>query len=275
MTVLLLGRHEVEESLSRVFSVSGGDEPSGCLRQVPRPDQMVSTQVVVALGETPWNRETSDHCARVGFFLVCSEDSVTDPIQVESGLVRLPKIHALRLDLFPSINKRPLDPIEVLQQGIPGLLSRLVRRSSESNSGYTLAIIARQVEFCGQSNVSVRRCGIFPCHLLVGTDILPTIADTNVSTAHLPERGRTSKGKGDSFSLRKKHRCTLVVADPPVVSISTVSNVRGEQSIDAVVPESALARIEVNLLQEHVSLWIGDDGLRHPVTTSLAGVDES
>src|SRR5947208_6114500 len=248
MTVLLLGRHEVEESLSRVFSVSGVDEPSGCLRQVPRPDQVVSAQVVVALGETPWNRETGDHRARVRFFLVRSEDCIAYAVEVEARLVGLSKIHALRLDLFPSVNKRPLDPIEVLQQGIPGLLSRLVRRSSESNSGYTLAIIARQVELCGQSNVSVRRRGIFPCHLLVGTNILPTIADTNVSTAHLPERDRTSKGEGDSFSLRKKHRCTLVVADPSVVSVSTVSNVRGEQSIDAVVSEYAFANVEVDLL---------------------------
>src|SRR5205807_10338800 len=155
-------------------------------------DQMISAQVVVALGETPWDGKASDHGARVRFFLVCPEDCVADAVEVEARLVGLSKIHALRLDLFPSVNKRPLDPIEVLQQGIPGLLSRLVRRSSESNSGYTLAIIARQVELCGQSNVSVRRRGIFPCHLLVGTDILPTIADTNVSTAHLPERGRAS-----------------------------------------------------------------------------------
>src|SRR5438128_4116938 len=226
MTVLLLGRHEVEESLSRVFSVSGGDEPSACLRQVPRPDQIVSTQVVVALGETPRNRETSDHCARVGFFLVCSEDSVTDPIQVESGLVRLPKIHALRLDLFPSIDKRLLDSVEVFQQRIPGLLSRLVRRSSERNSSYTLAIVARQVEFCGESNISIRGRRIFPGHLLVGADVLPAVTDSNVSAAHFFERGRTSKGEGDSFSLREKHRCALVVADPSVVAVATVSNVR-------------------------------------------------
>src|SRR6266581_8053415 len=115
MTVLLLGRHEVEESLSRVFSVSGGDEPSGCLRQVPRPDQMVSTQVVVALGESPWNRETSDHCARVGFLLVGSKDGVAHTIEVEAGLVGLSKIHALRLDVFPAIDKRLLVPREVFQ----------------------------------------------------------------------------------------------------------------------------------------------------------------
>src|SRR5438309_11004024 len=192
MTILLLGRHEVEESLSRVFSVSGGDEPSGCLRQVPRPDQMISTQVVIALGETPWYGEASDYRPWVGFFFVCPEDCVADAVEVEACLVSLSKIHALRLDILPSINKRPLSPVKLLQQGITCLLSGLVWRSSESNSGYTLAIITRQVEFCGQSNVSVRRAGIFPCHLLAGTDILPTIADTYVSTTHLPECCRTS-----------------------------------------------------------------------------------
>src|SRR5436853_3386457 len=235
MTVLLLGGHEVEESLSRVFSVSRGDEASGRLRKISRPDQVVPAQVVVALGETPRNRETSDHCTRVGFFLVCPEDSVTDPIQVESGLVQITKIHALRLDLFPSIDERLLDSVEVFQQRIPGLLSRLVRRSSERNSSYTLAIVTREVQFRGQSNVSIRRRGIFPGHLLVSADILPAVTDSDVSAAHLVKRGRASKSKGDSFSLRKQHRCALVVADPSVVAVATVSNVRGEQSIDTVV----------------------------------------
>src|SRR5438132_10769766 len=142
MTVLLLGRHEVEESLSRVFSVSGGDEPSGCLRQVPRPDQVVSAQVVVALGETPWNRETGDHCARVGFFLVRSEDCIAYAVEVEARLVGLSKIHALRLDLFPCVNKGPLAPIRLLQYGIPGLRSGFVRRSSEINCGHPLALLS-------------------------------------------------------------------------------------------------------------------------------------
>src|SRR5205807_959197 len=170
VTVLLLGRHEVEESLSRVFSVSGGDEPSGCLRQVPRPDQMVSTQVIITLGEAPWYGKASDYRPWVGFFLVCPEDRVAHPIQVETCLVHLTKIYALRLDFFPSINKRLLDPIEVFQQSIPRLLSRLIRRASKSKSRNTLAVIPCQVEFCGQSNISIRGRRIFPSHLLVSAD---------------------------------------------------------------------------------------------------------
>src|SRR5438132_12698723 len=110
MTILLLGRHEVEESLSRVFSVSGGDEPSGCLRQVPRPDQMISTQVVIALGETPWYGGASDYRPRAGFFFVCPEGCVPDAVAVEACLVSLPKSHALRLDVLQCVKQRPPHP---------------------------------------------------------------------------------------------------------------------------------------------------------------------
>src|SRR5205809_1278115 len=152
---------------------------------------MISAQVVVALGESPWYGEACDHCARVGFLLVRSEDSIADAVEVEARLVHFPKIHALRLDFFPSVNERLLDSVEVFQQGVPSLMSCLLWCSSESNGSYTLAVIVRQVEFCGQSNVSVRRCGIFPCDLLVGANILPAVADTYVSNAHLPKCCRT------------------------------------------------------------------------------------
>src|SRR5438445_13190998 len=48
--------------------------------------------------------------------------------------------------------------------------------------------LTAHVKFGGQSNVPVGGTGIFPSHFLVGADVLPTITDTNVSAAHLPER---------------------------------------------------------------------------------------
>src|SRR6267143_2399089 len=123
---------------------------------------------------------------------MCPEDGVANPIKVEACLVHLPKVHALRLDFFPTINERLLNLVEVLQQSIPRLLSRLIWRSSKSEGNNTLAITTRQIEFCSQSNVSIGGAGIFPCHLLVGVDILPTIADPYVSTAHFPECCGTS-----------------------------------------------------------------------------------
>src|SRR5216683_5946482 len=141
MTVLLLGRHEIEESLLGVFNVSRSDETPCCLREVSRPDQVVSAQVVVALRESPWYGEASDYSAGLGFFLVCSENRIAYPIEVETRLVSLPKVHALRLDVFPAVDKRLLYSIEILQQGIPRLLSRFFRCSSKSKSRNTLAII--------------------------------------------------------------------------------------------------------------------------------------
>src|SRR5438309_7333724 len=102
---------------------------------------MISAQVVVALGESPWYGEACDHCARVGFFLVRSEDCIADAVEVEARLVHLSKIHALRLELFPTINKRLLHCIEVLQQSIPCLLPRLAWRSSKGKGHNALAII--------------------------------------------------------------------------------------------------------------------------------------
>src|SRR5205809_3272363 len=210
---------------------------------------MISAQVVVALGESPWYGEACDHCARVGFFLVRSEDSIADAVEVEARLVHFPKIHALRLELLPTINKCLLHSIEVLQQSIPCLLSRLAWSSAKGNSDNALTIIRSQIEFRGQSNVSIRRGGILPCHLLASTDVLPAVANAYISAAHISECCRTSQSEGDSFSLREEHRNALVVANPSVVSVATVSNVRGEQGKDAVIFQFALASIEVDLLQ--------------------------
>src|SRR5207244_9047325 len=196
---------------------------------------MISAQVVVALGESPWYGEACDHCARVGFFLVRSEDSIADAVEVEASLVHFPKIHALRLELLPTINQCLLHSIEVLQQSIPCLLSRLAWRSSKRKSCDALTITRSQVEFRGQSNVSIRRGGIFPCHLLVSADVLPAVANAYISAAHIPECCRRSQSERDSFSLREEHRNDLVVVNPSVVSVSSVYILWTEQCTIAVI----------------------------------------
>src|SRR2546427_3962139 len=105
---------------------------------------MVSAQVVIALRESPWYGKASDHGARVRFLLMCPEDCVAYAVEVEARLVHPPKIHALRLNLFPAIHKRLLDPIEIFQQCIPCLLSGFIRRSSKGESRNTFAIVTRQ-----------------------------------------------------------------------------------------------------------------------------------
>src|SRR2546427_8866254 len=157
---------------------------------------MVSAQVVIALRESPWYGKASDHGARVSFLLMCREDCVAYAVEVEARLVGLSKIHALRLALSPTFNKRLLSPIKVLQQSIPCLLPRLIRRSSKSKSRNTLTIVRYQFEFCSQSNVSIRGGRIFPRHLLFSANVLPTITNTPVPAAHLPESALKRYGGG-------------------------------------------------------------------------------
>src|SRR5207249_11536249 len=108
MTVLLLGRHEIEERLSRMLRVSRRDESTSGLCKVSRPDRVISPQVIVSLGESPGYGQTGDHRTWVGFLLLCSKACVADAVKVEPRLVHLPKIPALRLHSSPAIDNRLL-----------------------------------------------------------------------------------------------------------------------------------------------------------------------
>ncbi len=55
-----------------------------------------------------------------------------------------------------------------------------------------------------------------------------------------------------------------------MVSVSSVSNVGSEQSVDTIVFEPAFDRVEVYFLEQNVSFWVRDDSLRQPVMTLLA-----
>src|SRR6266849_6810243 len=123
---------------------------------------------------------------------MCSKDCVADLVEVEACLVCLTEVHALGLGPFPTIDESLLHLVEVFQQCVPRLLSRLFWRSSKSKSRNALAVIRCQVEFGGQGNVPIGGTRIFPGHFLVGADVLPAIADAHVTTAHLSEWRRAN-----------------------------------------------------------------------------------
>ena len=55
MAVRLLCHLQVPQHASRLLVRTHGDEPAGCLHEISRPHQVIATQVVVGLGETPRN----------------------------------------------------------------------------------------------------------------------------------------------------------------------------------------------------------------------------
>jgi len=50
--------------------------------------------------------------------------------------------------------------------------------------------------------------------------------------------------------------------------------VRREKSIDSLILEFALERVEVDPLKEHVSFWIRDDDLSYSKSALLARIDK-
>ena len=103
---------------------------------------------------------------------------------------------------------------------------------------------------------------------------MPSIAHPYVPATHAFEGVGTSQRQRCVFSLGIEHWCSLVVPDPSIVSIAPVANVRREKSIDSVILEFALERVEVDLLKEHVSFWIRDDDFSHSKSALLARVDK-
>ena len=74
--------------------------------------------------------------------------------------------------------------------------------------------------------------------------------------------------------MGKKHRRALILARPAGVAISEISQVRGQQRIQAVVAEISLERHETNFLQHHVSPGIGQHFLFDPVPALHTGIGQ-
>jgi hypothetical protein len=65
--------------------------------------------------------------------------------------------------------------------------------------------------------------------------------------------------------LGEEHGDTLIIADPRVVAVSLVSDVRRRQGEQAVVAQRAAERLEPDPLQQHLALGVAHHRLLDPV----------
>ena len=76
-----LGAGEINEGPKRQVRVARREQPHRAMHHVPGPDEMVATQVFVALRLAPRNRERGDGRPRVGLVFVGEQQTVTRVIQ--------------------------------------------------------------------------------------------------------------------------------------------------------------------------------------------------
>ena len=85
---------------------------------------------------------------------------------------------------------------------------------------------------------------------------------------------RTGEGKRVAVAPGEQHGEALIVADPAVVAVSEVGEMRREQAVEAVVLESAFERRELDFLENDVAVGIGEDVLLDAIATVQRGVHQ-
>src|ERR1043165_9815646 len=66
---------------------TGCQQPAGCFDEVPGPDEMIATQVIISSGETPGDGKTGNDTAQKTFGLVGAHHCRADAIQVTDILL--------------------------------------------------------------------------------------------------------------------------------------------------------------------------------------------
>jgi hypothetical protein len=76
---------QVVEDPPHVARRSSRQEPPGRLHQVPRPDEVIASEVLIPFGEPPRNREAGDDVAPKGLGLVGAQDGRADAVEVPAA----------------------------------------------------------------------------------------------------------------------------------------------------------------------------------------------
>ena len=156
-----LKRRQPDQGAQRRAGLAGGEQRGGALHQVSRPDQMIATQVVVALGLTPGDAHGGDERPLKDLVLMRQQHATAQPVhaaaiggvpaEVEFG------IHDGALPLadipFAVGLERLGQRLEQLRRGA------LVTAATGDGDGEFTAV--RERDFAGQRDVALLgACGI-------------------------------------------------------------------------------------------------------------------
>src|ERR1700722_14858199 len=94
----------------------------------------------------------------------------------------------------------------VFEQGRAHLLASLTPDSAESQGQHELSVAGREIDLPGTSDVAIFRALVFPLHLEMCREILPSVRSTNESDGHLFPRRRRGQCERRAVMFREKHR---------------------------------------------------------------------
>ena len=279
--VLVLADGQVDQGTQRRLGVPRGEEARGRIDHVPRPYEVISPTVVVALGLSPRDRQRGDEGSGVRLVFVGEKKAVTPVIEVP----------AIGRRLFER-EDTPARPVPLVRVPFPLLPEGNSERFQERRHSVVQSVAERephrelpaiaQVQLAGEGDISIRSPVELPVHPIIDGEVRPAVALTHVTAGQAREgEGRAQREPdtvllgGQDFPARDFHHAG-VVSPPPHPEVGGAQGVKPEFFQERFTPREG--RVHEEARQVRVGEDLLDDGIaplrvgvRDPVSEDVMG----
>ena len=153
-------------------------KPVAGFDEIPRPDEVIAAQVVVALREAPRNGQAGDHAALDAFRFMCAQHRRTQVIQRAVRRLRVTcRPRAIVCQAFQALTYSALRRVEVLHETDERVLTGFHRRGTEAEGEHERTVRRAEIDFAGDGDVAVLGALVGPDQPLVGAQLLPPIRE--------------------------------------------------------------------------------------------------
>ena len=155
---------------------------------------MITAEVFVAFVETPRNGEAGDDAAQKILGLVRAQDRGRGSVEIVLAL-RFIEFEQRVLPLFPVEDVMLAEFVVILKETGAHLLPGFTPYCSESQGQHELSVTGRQVNLTRAGEVAIFRALVFPLHLEVSREVLPSVGGAHESHRHLFPRRRVAQSQ--------------------------------------------------------------------------------
>ena len=271
MPVGFLRGLKVAKHSDGLASGAGGQQCSRSLDQVARPHQVITAEIFVAFVESPGNRKAGDDPAEKVLGLVRAQHARRRAVKIVFAF-RFVELEQRALPVFPVEDIMLAKLSVIFEQAGAHLLSCLRRLRAKTQRQHELSLAGGEVNFSGAGQVAIFCALVFPLHLEVSRQVLPSVGGAHESDRHFFPGCGAAEGQSGSVVLREEQGQPFVIADPTRVVVTAVGQVGREQRIKMIVGELPLQRLEADFLQQHVAVRIGENFFVDAIAAADFGV---
>ena len=148
---------------------------------IARPDKVVTAQVIVALAESPGDREAGDETTRRRFGFVSTQNSNANPGQIAAPLSTLLQRGVRLHPLLPAVDIVLLCFVKAVAHAGDYIACRRLRIAAKAERQNEISLQFAQIDSARQGHVAVFRPRVLPSHLLVRLEVVPAVGRTHVA----------------------------------------------------------------------------------------------